>query len=173
MQDSKNRVTIEIMGQQYTVLGRETEEYLHSIALYVDKKIKELNNKGYAMNNVMLAVLTALNIADELFKAKQDLEIAQKQAAKPGRELEDVRYRLRKAKEETVGFKTDIENLKQQLGNSQEEASNIYSEWLKAQRESKEAKDRIERLEDQKKELEMQIEEMKSYKKVRGQKGPP
>jgi cell division protein ZapA len=163
MQDNKNRVTVEIMGQQYTMLGQGSEEYLHSIALHVDKKMRELSKKGCTMNNTMLAVLTALNIADEFFGLKQDLEIAQKQAAKPGKELEDARYRLRKAGEEAARLKAEIENLKQQLANSQEEASNIYSEWLKAQKESKEAMDYIERLEEQKMELELQIEAMKGY----------
>ncbi|NLO24989.1 MAG: cell division protein ZapA [Clostridiales bacterium] len=168
MQDNKNRVTVEIMGQQYTMLGQGSEEYLHSIALYVDKKMKELSKKGCTMNNTMLAVLTALNIADEFFGLKQDLEIAQKQAAKPGKELEDARYRLRKAGEEAARLKAEIENLKQQLANSQEEASNIYSEWLKAQKESKEAMDNIERIEEQKIDLELQIEAMKGYNKTSG-----
>ena len=130
--------------------------------------MKELSKKGCTMNNTMLAVLTALNIADEFFGLKQDLEIAQKQAAKPGKELEDARYRLRKAGEEAARLKAEIENLKQQLANSQEEASNIYSEWLKAQKESKEAMDYIERIEEQKMDLELQIEAMKGYNKTSG-----
>ena len=41
MEIKKNRVTVEIMGQQYTMLGQESEEYLHSIALHV-KKMRNL-----------------------------------------------------------------------------------------------------------------------------------
>jgi chromosome segregation ATPase len=63
--------------------------------------------------------------------------------------------------------------LKQQLANSQEEAANIYSEWLKVQKDSKEAKDRIERLEEQKKELEMQIKALKGYNRMPGHKRLP
>lgn len=170
MQDNKNRVTVEIMGQQYTMLGKASEEYLHSIALYVDKKMKELSKKGCAMNNIMLAVLTSLNITDEFFGLKQELEIVKKQAAKPGKELEDTRYQFRKVREEAVRLRTEIEDLRLQLANSQEEASNIYSEWLKAQEELKEAKDLIERLGEQKKELELQIEAAGDYNKAPGQK---
>lgn len=42
MKEKKTRVTVEIMGQQYTMLGEAPEEYLHSIALHVDKKMREL-----------------------------------------------------------------------------------------------------------------------------------
>jgi cell division protein ZapA len=171
MQDKKNKVTVEIMGQEYIMLGKESEEYLHSIALHVDKKMRELSKKGNTLNNNMLAVLTALNITDELMGIKQELEIAKKQAAKPGRELDDARYQLRKAREEAAGLKEEIKDLRQQLGNSQEEASNIYSEWLKAQKESKEAKERIERLEEQKKELEIQMHSIKNYSRKPGQEG--
>ncbi len=173
MQDEKNRVVIEVMGHQYTVVGRETEEHLHSIALYVDKKIKELHKKGRTMNYTMLAVLAALNITDELFKIKQELEVLRKQAAKPGKELEDIRYQLRKSKEEHGKLKTETRNLKQQLNNSQEEASNIYSEWLKAQRDLKNARYSIEKLEEQKRELEIQMEGIKHYKQRLGSDGGP
>ncbi len=170
MQEKRNKVTVEIMGQQYTMLGQESEEYIRSIALYVEKKMKELSKKSNIMNNTMLAVLTALNITDELFDLKRELEIAHKEAAKPGKELEDARYQLRKTKEDIARLKTETEDLKQQLSNSQEEASNIYSEWLKAQKDAKESKGIIERLGEQKKELELQIGKVKGYNKMSGQK---
>ena len=100
MKEKKTRVTVEIMGQQYTMLGEAPEEYLHSIALHVDKKMRELSRIGKAMNNTMLAVLTALNITDEYLRLKRELEMAQKQTAKPEKDLEDARYQLRKAREE-------------------------------------------------------------------------
>jgi cell division protein ZapA len=173
MKDKKTRVTVEIMGQQYKMLGEASEEYLHSIALHVDKKMRELSRTGKAMNNTMLAVLTALNITDEYFKLKQELEMAQKQTAKPEKDLEDARYQLRKSREEAQRLKKEMEDLKQQLANSQEEAANIYSEWLKVQKDSKEAKDRIERLEEQKKELETQIKALRGYNRMPGHKRLP
>jgi cell division protein ZapA len=165
MQKEKSKVAVEIMGHQYTMVGEEPEEYLHSIAVHVDKKMKELNKKSSIMNNAMLAVLTALNIADDYFKLKRELEIALKEANKPEKELEDARYRMRKAGEEIAGYKAEINNLKQQLSNSQEEASNIYEEWLKVQKETKDAKARIQMLEEQKKELEMQLSRAKGEQK--------
>jgi cell division protein ZapA len=171
MEDKKNKVTVEIMGQQYTILGRESEEYMHSIALHVDKKMRELSKTGCALNNTMLAVLTALNISNDYYKLERELEMALKEASKPGKELEDARYQLRKAKEESARLRAEIEDLKQRLGNSQEEASNIYSEWLKTQKVSKEAGERIQRLEEQKKELEMQLRSIKGNNRIPGQRG--
>jgi cell division protein ZapA len=157
MQDRKVKVTVNIMGNEYTMVGRESEEYLQSVALYVDKKMRELHKKNGMLNNLMVAILTALNVADEYFKLQQELEVVKKEASKPGKELEDSRYQLRKAKEEISRLNSEVENLRQQLGNSQEEASNIYNEWLKAQKEIKELGGKIDFLEEQNKELEIKL----------------
>ncbi len=64
-----HRVDVEIYGMDYTLKSTEAnEEYLIMLANYVDAKMRELSkqlNKKISINQ--LAVLTALNIADELF----------------------------------------------------------------------------------------------------------
>lgn len=170
MQKEKNRVTVEIMGHQYTMVGDEPEEYLHSVAAHVDKIMNELNKKTSIMNNIMLAVLTALNITDDYFKLKRQLEIAQNEVDKSERELEEARYRIRKAMEKTARHKEEVVSLKQQLSNSQEEASNIYEEWLKVQNETKDYKTKVKMLEEQKRELEMQMGKVKNYRKTSKQR---
>ncbi len=64
-----HKVDVEIFGMDYTLKSDEAnEEYLIMLANYVDAKMKDLSqqfNKKISINQ--LAVLTALNIADELF----------------------------------------------------------------------------------------------------------
>ena len=68
-----NTVTVNINGVEYNLRGKEDEKYLLDVAAYVDSKIREIsvNNKKLSIGSA--AVLTAVNIADELFKC--DLEI--------------------------------------------------------------------------------------------------
>ena len=70
-----NTVTVKINGVEYNLRGKENEKYLIDVAAYVDSKFKEIfaNNNKLSLSSV--AVLTAINIADELFK--YDIEISE------------------------------------------------------------------------------------------------
>ena len=63
-----NVVTVTINGIEYNLKGEEKEEYLHKVAGYVDKKIKNIMNTNEKLSTASAAVLTAVNIVDELFK---------------------------------------------------------------------------------------------------------
>jgi len=68
-----DRTTVNINGQEYVVKG-EAPEYIQMLASYVDKKMRQVNQKFPHYPPVKVAVLAALNIADELYKVQQDYE---------------------------------------------------------------------------------------------------
>lgn len=68
-----NTVTVIINDVEYNLRGKEDEKYLLDVAAYVDTKIKEISGTNKKLSTSSAAVLTAVNIADELFKC--DLEI--------------------------------------------------------------------------------------------------
>lgn len=68
-----NTVTVIINGVEYNLRGKEDEKYLLDVAAYVDTKIREISVSNKKLSTSSAAVLTAVNIADELFKC--DLEI--------------------------------------------------------------------------------------------------
>jgi cell division protein ZapA len=59
-----------ILGQKYTIKGDEPEEYIRDLASFVDKKLKEVYNSSPNITPVKASILAALDIADELFKMK-------------------------------------------------------------------------------------------------------
>ena len=65
----KTRTMVKICGKEYMMAGYESEEYIHRVAIYVDRKMAELKSQYVNLNPGTLSVLTALNIADELLKA--------------------------------------------------------------------------------------------------------
>lgn len=67
------RTTVNINGIDYVVKG-EAPEYIRTLASYVDKKMRQVNQKFPQLPPQKLAVLTALNIADELYKVQQDYD---------------------------------------------------------------------------------------------------
>jgi len=70
----KTRTVVKIGGKEYTMTGFESEEYIHRVAIYVDRKMAELKSQYVNLNPSTLAVLTALNVADDLLKLQDQME---------------------------------------------------------------------------------------------------
>lgn len=68
------KVKVEIFGDSYSVKGRESTENIRMIAGYVDKKMRQVADRNHRLSNVQIAVLAALNIADELRKLQEDYD---------------------------------------------------------------------------------------------------
>ena len=60
--------TVQIFGQEYKIRGFEDKSYVEKVAGYVDGKMGELAEGSSSLSRERLAVLAALNIADELFQ---------------------------------------------------------------------------------------------------------
>ena len=63
-----NKVVVKVNGVEYTLKGEEKEEYLQSVAAYVDKKVQMILDKNSKLSSTDASVLASMNIADELFK---------------------------------------------------------------------------------------------------------
>jgi len=64
--------TVEIFGREYRIKGVADEGYIQSVARYVDEKMREVSRATSLPSQDRLAILAALNIADELFQQKQE-----------------------------------------------------------------------------------------------------
>ncbi len=62
-------IEIEIYNQKYKirVKGEEDEKYISHLTSYIDQKMREVAVKSKTADRLKVAVLAALNIADELF----------------------------------------------------------------------------------------------------------
>jgi cell division protein ZapA len=101
LKDPQNgSVRVEIFDQAYNLRGSDPE-YILKLAEYVDSKMRAVAEATNTIDTVRLAVLAALNIADEyhLLKRKQDSGATdyQKRAHLLGRALDEVLAENRKA----------------------------------------------------------------------------
>jgi cell division protein ZapA len=69
---SITRVTVDILGDSYTIKGQAEPGYIADVARFVDTRMRELSHQGKSHSKTKLAVLTALNLADELFQLKRN-----------------------------------------------------------------------------------------------------
>ncbi len=72
--DQINRVTVEIFNEEYVVKGEENSEYIQMLAAYVDRRMKMIQQRNANLSNHRVAILTALNLADELNKLQEDYD---------------------------------------------------------------------------------------------------
>lgn len=66
-----NVVSVEIRGQRYPIRSALDVQYVHGLASYVDEKMRAAADSTPSGDAVRLAVLAALNIADELFRCEE------------------------------------------------------------------------------------------------------
>ncbi len=77
MDETKNsitRVTVSIFNEEYVVKGEESPEYIEMLASFVDRRMKMIQQRNPNLSGTKVAVLTALNLADELNKLQEDYD---------------------------------------------------------------------------------------------------
>ena len=70
--DERDIVTVEIFGGRYPVKSGLDAEYVKRIAEYVDRKMHNAADQTRGGDTVRIAVLAALNIADEHFRLRDE-----------------------------------------------------------------------------------------------------
>jgi cell division protein ZapA len=69
-----NKVTVAIFNEDYVVKGEEEPEYIQMLASYVDRRMRMIFQRNPNLSSTKVAVLTALNLADELNKLQEDYD---------------------------------------------------------------------------------------------------
>lgn len=70
MSEKRSSVKVTIVGQELTIRSDATPEHTRRVAEYVDKTIRSVMNSGAVVESSRAAILAALQITDELFRAR-------------------------------------------------------------------------------------------------------
>ena len=63
-----NKLLIKICGKEYVIMGKEPDEYIQKVSLYINKKMSEVMRNNSKLSTAQAAVLTSINVADDYFK---------------------------------------------------------------------------------------------------------
>ena len=86
----KQKTTVYVGGRGYSLVSTESPDYMRRLAAYVDRKISEYAAAtGRPSNEV--AVLAALNMADELMKAQDENSLLRRQMDALAKELQAMK----------------------------------------------------------------------------------
>jgi len=70
-EESGRIIPVEINGQRYPIRTSLDERYVQALATYVNQKIRAAGELTPTGDSLRLAVLAALNIADEFFRCRE------------------------------------------------------------------------------------------------------
>jgi cell division protein ZapA len=87
-------IPVEISGQRYPIRSTLDPEYVARLATYVDEKMRAAADSTPTGDSLRLAVLAALNIADELFRCRELTRTRDGQIAERAGELERLLDRV-------------------------------------------------------------------------------
>ena len=71
--DKKQRTTVSIYGQQYTIVGHEDPAHVKEVVRHVDEQMREIKRKNPYLDATRLAVLVAVNAASQYKKLEQEV----------------------------------------------------------------------------------------------------
>ena len=115
---SKTDTEVIIGGKVFTLSGYESEEYLQRVASYINNKVNEYG-KVDSFRKLPLDtqnVLLQLNIADDYFKAKQQIASLEEELKAKDTEIYDLKHEL-------IATQMKLENTEKNVKNLQQEAS--------------------------------------------------
>jgi len=88
MEQSSRVVNVDIHGQLYPIRSGLDPAYVAELAAFVDEKMRLASRESPAGDTLKVAVLAALNIADECFRARDEGRRHQDDVAHRAEELE-------------------------------------------------------------------------------------
>ena len=114
-----NRVVVPICGEDYTFVAEESAAYMQKVGAYVSDKMAEILDSS-KVGRTDAAVLTAANIADELFKAQAAAEQLRSQ-------IKGYLDEAGKAQSEVSELKREVFRLQQKLENKSKMTRELLS----------------------------------------------
>ncbi len=113
----KTDTEVIIGGKVLTLSGSESEDYLQKVASYINNKIAEYaKNEAYKrQNSEMQAILMQLNIADDYFKARKQIEDLEDEVETKERELYNIKHELIAAQIKLENTEKNMKNLQNEL----------------------------------------------------------
>ena len=148
-----NKVKIRIYGQEYTRVGERSQDEIIKAAQYVDERMQFIGRNSNLGSTTSLAVLSAVNIADEIFSIKEELEQLRTLNAQLEADAKKYVDLWDDAKKNVIQYRNEIEDLRKkasddsQLREIQRRYKELESSFFDLQMENVQLKSRLDKTE--------------------------
>ena len=132
---SKTDTEVIIGGKVFTLSGYESEEYLQKVASYINNKVTEYGKVNSFRRQPLDTqnVLMQLNIADDYFKARQQINLLEEELKSKEKEMYDLKHEL-------IASQIKLENTEKNVKNLHLEANENAKKIVRLETELKELK---------------------------------
>lgn len=131
----KTDTEVIIGGKVFTLSGYESEAYLQKVASYINNKLAEYNkvDSFKRLPGDMQNVLLQLNVADDYFKAKKQIELLEEDIRNKEKELYDLKHEL-------IASQIRLENAEKAAKDAQVQTNENTRKIMRLEAELKEQK---------------------------------
>jgi cell division protein ZapA len=132
----KNDTEVVINGKVLTVSGNESAEYMQKVAAYINTKIGDLNKlKSFKRQSLdKQNTLIQLNIADDYFKVKNQLELLEKDLKTKENELYDLKHELIDVRMKLDETTKSLKDAKDELNENSKQIVRLETELKECQK---------------------------------------
>ncbi len=127
---AKTDTEVIIGGKVFTLSGYESEEYLQKVASYINNKVNEYGKVDSFRKQPLDTqnVLLQLNIADDYFKAKQQISLLEEELKAKDTEIYDLKHEL-------IASQIKLENTEKNYRTLQKEANENSKKMVRLETE--------------------------------------
>ena len=127
---AKTDTEVIIGGKVFTLSGYESEEYLQKVASYINNKVNEYGKVDSFRKQPLDTqnVLLQLNIADDYFKAKQQISMLEEELKAKDTEIYDLKHEL-------IASQIKLENTEKNYRTLQKEANENSKKMVRLETE--------------------------------------
>ncbi|MDO5331498.1 MAG: cell division protein ZapA, partial [Bacillota bacterium] len=150
--DEKNTVTVVIYGQEYTISGDMSRDYILKIADHFDAKMREVG-EGSAEPYSKVAVLAGMLCSDEYFESMKDKDELRAKNAELDENARNYEKMWEEVKQNFAQYKNDMtslatlkDNLQKYAKEKEDQATALSQELAQEQKYNNELRARIEDL---------------------------
>lgn len=131
----KTDTEVIIGGSVLTLSGYESEEYLQKVASYINNKLTEYSRvESFRRQPVdKQHILLELNIADDYFKAKKQIDLLEEDVQAKEKEMYDLKHEL-------IAAQIKLENTEKALRSAQQELQENSKQIVRLETEMRNAK---------------------------------
>lgn len=138
-----NKVSVKIYGQEYVISGEKPREQIVKVAAYVDGRMHEIASAASSCSVTDLAVLSAVNIADESFDSKDEVEELKKLNVQLEKDAQHYVQLWDEAKKNFIQYKEETQSVMQRSEELQKEVAAKEREILELKDAGKQAAEEI------------------------------
>lgn len=127
---NKTDTEVIIGGKVFTLSGFESEDYLQKVASYINNKIAEYTkvDSFKRQSTDMQNILLQLNIADDYFKAKKQIEILEEEIDNKEKELYNIKHELIASQIKLENTEKSVKSLQNEVNESAKKIVRLETE---------------------------------------------